>query len=226
MLFANSIENLDIQYAIRLNATHINESIQNRKYKIMQVAIIGAGFVGESLARALINAGHEVMLSSRTPESDTMQTLIAELGDAAQAGTVEETLAYSQCVVMALSGEAIQQTADNYDWSGKIMLDLTQDNSETLAKLSGARVVKIFNTIGAEHYQDPDFDGLTASMLYCGDDAEAKQIAHQLASDMGFDAVDVGGLSMQQHLVNLAFLWINMMRNHSERNFAFKVIRK
>ncbi|HLA44069.1 MAG TPA: NAD(P)-binding domain-containing protein [Aggregatilineales bacterium] len=193
----------------------------------MKVAIIGAGFVGENLAHALIKVGHEVVLSSRTPDSEKIQTLIADLGEAARAGTVQATFAFSDVIAIALSWEAARGVAMGAgDWSGKILLDMTQGDSKELAELTGARVVKIFNTIGAEHYQNPDFNGQVASMLYCGDDAEAKRIAGQLATDIGFDAIDVGDLSMSVHLVNLARLWITLMRQSMGRDFAFKLIKK
>lgn len=193
----------------------------------MKVAIIGAGFVGESLARALLKAGHEVMLSSRTPQSEKMQTLIADLGAGAQAGTVDETAVFSDIVALAVSGNVIEDAVNSAgDLSGKVLLDMTQGDSGKLAEISGAKVVKIFNTIGAEHYQAPEFSGVAATMLYCGDDADAKRIAGGLATDIGFDAIDAGGLAMWQQLVNLAFVWINLMRGGMGRDFAFKIVKK
>lgn len=193
----------------------------------MKVAIMGAGFVGESLARSLIKAGHEVMLSSRTPEIPKMQQLVADLGPSAQAGTVEQTFAYSDVVALALGGDTVFEVASHFDdWSGKTVLDMTQCDSMELAETVGSGLVKIFNTIGAEHYQDPVFQGQAASMLYCGDNADSKTIAAQLAADIGFDPVDAGPLSMSTHLVNLAFVWINLMRQGQGRDFAFKLIRR
>lgn len=193
----------------------------------MQIAILGAGFVGESLARALIRAGHEVMLSSRTPQSETIRALIADLGEAAQAGTVQETLAYSDVVAVALPGDAALDVARSAgDWSGKVVLDMTQGDMQALQAITGAAVVKIFNTIGAEHYQDPVFSGEVATMLYCGDDAQAKRVAAQLATDIGFEPVEAGDASVGALLVNQARLWITLMRGGLGRDFAFRLIRK
>ena len=52
----------------------------------MNVSIIGAGFVGQSLGKALTRAGHHVMFSSRTPQSEKITALIAEIGANASAG--------------------------------------------------------------------------------------------------------------------------------------------
>lgn len=196
----------------------------------MKISIMGAGFVGHSLGTALVKAGHEVMFSSRTPDSDKMQQLIGELGDNAHAGTVQETLAYSDVVAIAMNWDSIPDMVTSAgDWSGKIVLDMTQGTLSQLAELTGdtARLVKIFNTIGAEHYTDPVFSGQSATMFYCGDDAEAKAIAAQLASDIGFDAIDAGTASNDKHLVNLALFWIQFtIRDGNGRDFAFKLLQK
>ncbi len=194
----------------------------------MKVAIMGAGFVGGSLAKGLTRAGHEVMLSSRNPQSEKIQTLLAEIGAGAQAGTIAETFAYSDVIALALGGDAVGDVIQKMDdWSGKIVLDMTQGSLRDLARITGTAVVKVFNSIGAEHYQTPDFDGQSATMLYCGDDADAKAIAAQLASDLGFDAIDAGDSSASDHLVNLARLWIHLaFQAGLGRDFAFKVHRR
>ena len=43
---------------------------------------------------------------------------------------------------------------------------------------------------------NPDYDGMAASMFICGDDAPAKQVVAQLAQELGFDVVDAGGLTV------------------------------
>lgn len=193
----------------------------------MDIAILGAGTVGQSLGRGLIRAGHRVMFSSRNPQSEKMQTLIAELGDSAQAATVLETLAFSNVVAVAMGWEAALEVAGQGDWSGKILLDMTQGDSRELATASGAKVVKIFNSIGAEHYQNPTFNGEAAAMLYCGDDAEAKGVAALLAGELGFETVDAGNLEANQHLVNLAKLWVHLaFRAGLGRDFAFRIVTK
>lgn len=193
----------------------------------MKIAIMGAGFVGESLARAVLKKGHEVMLSSRNPDSEKIQNLIADLGTSAYAGTPQETLAFSDVVAIALPFDAAIDVAHHAgDWSGKIVLDMTQGDMNELTGITGARVVKIFNSIGAEHYQNPQFEGGSATMFYCGDDSEAKQMAARIASDIGFAAHDAGDSSMAHHLVNLAMFWIALMRNGLGRDFAFRLVRK
>jgi len=193
----------------------------------MKIAIMGAGFVGESLARALTKHAHDVMLSSRNPESEKIQALIADIGGKVQAGTIEETLAFSDIVAIALPTDAVADFARNAgDWSGKIVLDMTQGDMIALQEITGTSVVKIFNTIGAEHYQDPVFQGQNATMFYCGDDPEAKKVTAQIAADINFAAIDAGDSRMGEHLVNLARFWVALMLNGMGRDFAFKLIKK
>jgi hypothetical protein len=55
----------------------------------MQIGFIGAGNVGKTIARHLITAGHQVVISnSRGPES--LKGFIDELGPRAKAGTKAE----------------------------------------------------------------------------------------------------------------------------------------
>ncbi|GAB5490568.1 MAG: hypothetical protein Phog2KO_07830 [Phototrophicaceae bacterium] len=192
----------------------------------MKIAIIGAGFVGESLARAVTKFGYEVMLSSRNPNSDKMQTLIHDIGSNVQAGTVEDTLAFSDIVAIALQYDDALEVVQTGDWSDKIVLDMTQGDMQKLQDLTGASVVKIFNSIGAEHYQNPVFAGINATMFYCGDDKTAKETVAKIAATINFSAIDAGDSSMGQHLVNLAQFWVALMQNGMGRDFAFKLIQK
>jgi 8-hydroxy-5-deazaflavin:NADPH oxidoreductase len=55
------------------------------------MGFIGAGNVGQTMARHFINAGHRVVFSnSRGPE--TLQGLVGKLGPSAKAGTTQEAV--------------------------------------------------------------------------------------------------------------------------------------
>lgn len=199
----------------------------------MKIGIVGAGQVGTSLAKALTRVGHQVMVSSRTPQSEKMQALRREIG--VEVGTVTETVAFGDAVVMAMGWAHIPEAVqDGGDWTGKILIDLTnrfggtgESAAQELSRVTGARVIKAFNTIGAEHYQNPSFDGQPASMLVAGDDAEAKQVAMSLAQDLGFEPIDAGGLGAAIHLENLAGVWVHLaMRTGLGRNIGFRVVKR
>lgn len=200
----------------------------------MKIGILGAGMVGQSLAQAVIAQGHDVMLSSREPNSERMQNTAQELG--AQVGTVAETIAFGEIVAFALRWDAVNDViAENADWSGKIVLDMMnrfgndspRSKAEDLAEaLSGAHIVKALNTIGAEHYPDPHFAGQSATMFMTGDDSEAKSIISGLLTSFGFEVIDIGGLAETHHLESLAALWVHLaFRAGHGRNIAFKLLK-
>jgi hypothetical protein len=200
----------------------------------MKIGILGAGAVGESFARAVLAQGHQVMLSSRTPDSADMQNRIASLGEHAHAGTVSQTIAYGDVIALALRPDAIGDVAKQGDWTGKIVIDMSNQfgtsqptGQITAQTLTGAHVIKAFNTIGAEHYVNPIFDGEKATMFIAGDDAHAKQVVTELTTQLGFDVVNVGGLADSGHLDALARLWVHLaMRGGLGRNFALRLIQQ
>lgn len=200
----------------------------------MQIGILGAGVVGQSLAKAVVPLGHDVMLSSRTPQRADMQALADDIG--VRVGTVDETVAFGEILAVALSWDAVPDVVTQGDWSGKVVIDATNRfdaNSsvaagQELARLvPTAHVVKALNTIGAEHYQDPIFDGQAATMLIAGDSREAKATVTQLLTQMRFEVVDTGGIDAATHLEALAALWVHLaFRTGQGRDTAFRLIHK
>ena len=94
------------------------------------------------------------------------------------------------------------------DLGGKILLDCTLEGrplrphgrytpgaEHVAAWAPGARVVKIFNTTGFSNMASPEYREGRSMMLYCGDDASVKQVAAQLAAELGFEPYDVGALT-------------------------------
>ena len=64
----------------------------------------------------------------------------------------------------------------------------------------GAKVFKAFNTTGYNIMANPVINGTRTVMFVCGDDAAAKPKVLQLASDIGFDAVDASPLTQARLL--------------------------
>ena len=67
---------------------------------------------------------------------------------------------------------------------------------------------------------------MRASNWYCGDDAAAKQVVHQLVEDVGFEAVDAGPLGAARLLEPLMLLWMASSRSVGTRDIAFKLLRR
>jgi hypothetical protein len=201
----------------------------------MKISIIGTGNVGSNLGKALAAKGHEIVFGVRDAQVDKVKNLLAEIGGNASAVSVPEAIAASDVIAVASPSAAVSEViAQGGDWSGKILIDTTNrfapdaktSAAEEFAALArGAHVVKAFNTIGAEHYLNPQIGGSTITMFICGDDARAKGIVGGLVTELGFDLVDAGPLSNAEHLESLARFWITMMRGAMGRNFGFRLIR-
>lgn len=194
----------------------------------MRIGIIGSGNVGGTLGTGFARAGHEVVFGFRDPASPGAASLLGR-APGTRAATVAEAAASSTVLVLATPYEAAEAAlAPAGDLSGKILLDATNpiapglagvsspagsSGAEEIAKLArGARVVKIFNTVGFEVMANPTFlaGARPATMLYAGDDTSAKEVAHGLAAGLGFDPVDLGPLAAARLLEPFALVWIRL----------------
>jgi predicted dinucleotide-binding enzyme len=86
----------------------------------------------------------------------------------------------------------------------------------------GVRVVKAFNTLGAEHMSAPPLPGGHRPLLpVAADDEQARHLVAGLAGDMGFDAVEVTGLDNAGLLEEAARYWGLLAFNGGlSRNFV------
>ena len=210
----------------------------------MKIGIIGAGNVGGTLGKGWANKGHAVQFGVRKPSDSELTKLLAEAGKSASVGTIAEAVQFGEIVVLAVPWPAAQETIRKAgNLSGKILFDCTNPLKPDLSGLEighttsaaeqvaswadGARVVKIFNTTGANNMENPRYPDGAATMLYCGDDVNAKSAAAQLATDLGFDAVDAGGLRIARLLEPYAMLWIHLAYGQKMgRDIAFRLIRR
>ncbi len=189
-----------------------------------EVGIVGAGHLGRAMARVALSAGRRVALAnSRGP--DSLADVVAELGDRATAGTVEQTSA-ARIVVLAVPWDRVPQALQGLDWNDQIVVDATNDwaaddlhgrtSSELVADLvPGARVVKAANTLGADVLgSDPQETGGHRVIFISGDDADAKADVAALFQDAGFATIDLGNLAtggaMQQ--IHNPLAGVNLVR--------------
>jgi predicted dinucleotide-binding enzyme len=168
------------------------------------VGIIGAGHIGQTMAKIARRAGWQVVISNREgPRS--LASLVQELGDGVSAGTVNQAAA-ADLVVLAVMWPDVPQAVEGLEWEGRILIDPTNDfdpsdlngrtSSEVVAGLvAPARVVKAGNTMGAPVLaSDPQQAGGQRVIFLSGDDADAKSEVGGLFADAGFFVIDLGGL--------------------------------
>jgi predicted dinucleotide-binding enzyme len=206
----------------------------------MRIAIVGAGNVGQALGKGWRQAGHEVSYAVREATTNKVNALSA---DGARVVAMEAAADAADVVVLAVPWPAVQTAlAALGPLEGKILVDATNplnaklelavgfDDSagETVARLApGARVVKAFNTTGAENMANARGLAVKPMMPVAGDDAAAKDAVRALAEELGFEAVDAGPLAMSRQLEPLAVLWIKLAYAQGfGRNFAFALARR
>jgi predicted dinucleotide-binding enzyme len=208
----------------------------------MHISIIGVGDVGKALAQAFIRQGEQVFLGVPKPEKS--QSAVAALGPMASLGTIEQAVAASEVVTLAVPFAATEAIARSVaDWQGKVLVDATNPLAPGLAGLTvgtttsaaeqlaswapTAKVVKAFNTTGAENMADASFTQGLPFMPVCGDDAQARAKVMALAALIGFDAIDLGPLHAARYVEPFAMTWIHMaIKQGLGRNFAFGILRK
>jgi len=189
-----------------------------------RVGIIGAGRLGQAMARTALRAGRSVVIAnSRGPESLT--SVVSSLGEGVSAGTVDEAAA-ADIIVIAVPWDRVPAAVQGLEWNSQIVVDATNDwaaddlqgrtSSELVADLvAGARVVKAANTLSAEVLgSDPHQAGGQRVIFIAGDDVDAKSEVVALFQDAGFAAIDLGDLAtggaMQQ--IHHPLAGVNLIR--------------
>jgi predicted dinucleotide-binding enzyme len=178
----------------------------------LKIGIIGSGNIGGTVGTLWVKAGHQVLFSSRNPES--LKELVDGLGPSARAGTVGEALAFGEAILIAVPYGAYPQIGKDYakELAGKIVLDagnavLSRDGdiskearqigigATSTKYLPKARIVRAFNTLNyrvlASNAHRP---GERMAIPIAGDDKEAVATASRLIRDAGFDPVVIGSL--------------------------------
>lgn len=179
----------------------------------VRIGIIGSGHIGGTLARLWVQAGDEVMLSSRHPEE--LKDLAQSLGPRAHTGTPAEAAKFGQAVLLAVPYPALTSVAQEVGpaLKGKVVLDATNPfppGSPVAAKVAqdggtgitnprlfpGASFVRAFSTLPyATLEQNAHRAGEPLALPIAGDDRRALSLTRRLVHDAGFEAVVVGNLA-------------------------------
>jgi predicted dinucleotide-binding enzyme len=174
-----------------------------------KVGIIGNGNVGSALARGLQRAGHDVRTTGREPAALRDVAAWAEIVVlAVPFGALDEV---ARQVADAVKGKTVIDVTNALDAKMNLAVGFTTSGAEQLqGKLAGARVVKAFNTVFAQHMDTGRLGDAPLTAFVAADDADAKKVTLDLARDIGFDAIDGGPLANARLLEPLASLNIQL----------------
>ena len=207
----------------------------------LKIAIIGPGHVGVTLATLWSQNGHKIFLGSR--EAAKAEIIAAELGNdmqgmgIAQAAERADILLFSfpwyalvdiEREIGKCAGKIIIDCINPITSSGSLALGHKRSAGEEIAQTFPlAKVIKAFNHIYIDHFNNPTFNGKPASAYYCSDHDNAKRIVVQLATELGFDPVDIGPIKHARYLEPLALLWIQMAFHMGQgADFTFKMLKR
>jgi 8-hydroxy-5-deazaflavin:NADPH oxidoreductase len=180
----------------------------------LKIGVIGAGWLGGTVAKLWVKAGHQVMFSTR--HLDELRREIAPLGANASVGTPAEAAAFGDILLFAVPYDALPQLGQQLATAmqGKIVLDACNPSgwqqsalareanhngvAETSQKLlPGTRYVRAFSAVDATAIE-ASASASPANKLgvpIASDDAEALQIVAKLVEDVGFVPVITGNLA-------------------------------
>ncbi len=208
----------------------------------MKISVIGVGAVGKALGHRLAAAGHEICFGVRDL---TRGAGLRETHPSAQILSPPEAVVGAEIVFLAVPGAVTVEVGRGLgSLADKILVDCNNPvrwdggpvwapppggslSAALAAACPGARVVKAFNTFGAEFHADPQLaHGEHADVLMAGDDAPAKQAVAAVARSAGFVPVDAGPLRNAALLEAQAILWIHLaLVGGQGRRFCFKMLR-
>ncbi len=180
----------------------------------MKIGIIGAGQIGGTLTRRLTALGHDVTVAnSRDPE--TLSDLTEETG--ATAAWAKDVPRGKDLVVVTIPEAAVRELPDDlFDDASDDLVVVDTGNyyprerdgripeieegtleSRWVEQELGRPVIKAFNNIPARDLMEegrPAGSDDRIALPVAGDDEEAKGVVMDLIDELGFDAVDAGGI--------------------------------
>lgn len=208
----------------------------------MRLGVIGSGGVGRALAEAFASRGHEVTVGSRSPDDQDLTVWGGTAGVAV--ADPATTAAQAEIVFVATAWEGTENAlslagADNL--TGKVLVDVTNplvftdrlelaighDDSagEQVQRWApGALVVKAFNTVGLELFDNPSLSGGPGTMFIAGDSAEAKATVTELIGQLGWEVHDCGDIRAARYTEPMAIIEIEHAMRSGTRRHAFKLL--
>ncbi len=181
----------------------------------MRIGIIGAGRIGSALARRLTELGHRIVIAnSRGPA--TLADVAAKTG--ATPVAVEDAVRGVDLIVLTIPMKNVSQlpsglfasvpaatpvidTCNYYPRQRDGRIAEIEDGlveSAWVARQIGHSVVKVFNSIYAQHLADFGKESGSPGRIalpVAGDDPAAKAIVLTLVESLGFDALDAGPIA-------------------------------
>jgi predicted dinucleotide-binding enzyme len=217
----------------------------------LKVGILGSGEVGQTLGSGLLKWGYKVMLGSRDPtKAEVVSWLQANFGPHASLGNFGDAAKFADIVIIAtrdggdtegslitaglehVKGKIVWDTINPLsfadDGSAHLKIGLSASHGESVQKwVPNAKVVKVFNAIGAGDMVNPMFEDGDPTMFIAGDDQGAKSTTTAVLSDLGWKhIVDTGAIAQSRLLEPMAVLWFRYSVQKNSTHHSFSLLTK
>ena len=212
----------------------------------MRIGILGSGLIGGKLGTLFARAGHQVTFSySRS--IDKLEGLAAEAGNGARVGSPAQAAKTADIVLLAVHWSRVDEVlALAGDLAGKTVitcsLPMTKDDTalavghmssgaeKLAAKIPEAHVVSAFSTTPSEvlfGVFEAKGTRPAPTLVYCGDDRHAKEIAAQLIADLGFEPMDAGALQLARYIEPFSLLVASIAYDRNARpEVSYRIERR
>jgi predicted dinucleotide-binding enzyme len=214
----------------------------------MKIGIIGSGIVGQVLARAFYNEGHQVKLGTRNIQKAELAKFKSE-NPQIEVAAFKETASFGEIIVLAVRGGSATEAIDlsgKDNFFDKVIIDTTNpiadkppihgvlryftSPDESLmesiqALIPSAKVVKAFNSVGNGFMYKPNFPGGIPTMFICGNDKAAKKLVTDFLTAFGWETEDMGGVEAARAIEPLCMLWCIPGLLNNKWSHAFKLLK-
>jgi predicted dinucleotide-binding enzyme len=214
----------------------------------MRIGVLGTGGVGQTLATALVQRGHDVKLGARSATNEKAADWATKNGSSASHGTFADAAAFGEIVINAtsgmssldalraagaqnLDGKPLVDVANPLDFSRGMPPTLSVCNTASLAEqiqaaFPGAKVVKTLNTMTAQIMVNPAMLAGEHDVFLSGNDAGAKARVTELLQSFGWrNIVDLGDLTSARGAEMILPLWLRLFGTFKTPNINFHIAR-
>ncbi|MDB5035033.1 MAG: hypothetical protein JWQ98_2274 [Chlorobi bacterium] len=216
----------------------------------MKLAVLGTGMVGNTIGTKLAQAGHDVMMGSRTSDNPKAVAWAESAGGGASHGTFADAAAFGEIIFNCTSGLATLQVlelAGAGNLAGKILIDISNPldfsngfpptlsvcNDDSLGEqiqraFPDLNVVKTLNTLTCAIMVNPGLVAGDHTIFMSGNDAGAKtrvrDLLHEAFGWKPENIIDLGDITTARGTEMLLPIWLRLMGTLGTPNFNFNIV--
>ena len=212
------------------------------------IAILGTGMVGDTLATKLVSLGHKVKMGSRTANNEKANAWATKNGELASNGTFADAAAFGEIIFNCTSGQVsleALQLSGRENLQGKILVDvanpldfskgmpptLTISNTDSLGEViqrqfTDVKVVKALNTMNCQLMTNPGALKDPGNVFICGNDSEAKAEVEKILQSFGWKKIiDLGDITAARGTEQILPIWVKLMGKLGTAMFNFSIVQ-